>query len=155
MKWDEIDRQTCSVARALSEIGDRWTMLIVRDAFLRARRFEEFAERSGASRNIVADRLDKLVKARIFEQRLYQEKPDRYEYRLTEKGRELFPVLLTLVRWGDKWFDDGEGVPTKYFHTCGHQMQGRVACSECGEPLDLQDTRIEFRYPDRPYWKAY
>ena len=143
MKWSEIEGQTCSIARALSEVGDRWTMLILREAFLRTRRFGDFVERTGAARNLVADRLQKLVLAEILERRVYQQSPERHEYRLTEKGIDLYPVMMSLVRWGDRWHDDGTGRPVEHVHReCGHVMHAEPVCSECGEPLDPREVDV-------------
>ena len=143
MKWEEIGTQTCSIARALSEVGDRWTMLILRDAFLRTRRFADFVERTGAASNLVADRLQKLVEAKILERRLYQQRPDRYEYRLTEKGRDLYPVMMSLAHWGDRWHDDGAGKPLEHVHrSCEQVMHAEIMCSECGDPLDPHDVEV-------------
>ena len=102
MRWNEISGMQCSVARALSVIGDRWTLLVLRDAFLRTRRFEDFQRQLGVTRHLLAGRLKKLVAAGILEKVRYQEKPARYEYRLTEKGRDLHPVIVSLLRWGDR-----------------------------------------------------
>lgn len=154
MKWENIHQQQCSVARSLSEIGDRWTMLLVRDAIMGARRFEEYLERSGASRNIVADRLSRLCEAGILESRRYQEKPDRFEYRLTDKGKDLYPVLMSLLAWGDKWLADGHGEPLTLVHKhCGAQTQGQLCCLACGEPLEYGSTHARLRDPEHPYWK--
>jgi DNA-binding HxlR family transcriptional regulator len=143
MKWDEIGTQTCSIARALGEIGDRWTLLVLREAFLRKRRFADFVSGTGAARNLVADRLGRLVDAGILERRRYQERPERFEYRLTEKGVDLYPVMMALVRWGDRWHDDGRGRPIEHVHRpCGHRMHAEIACSECGEWLDPRDVEV-------------
>ncbi len=143
MKWDEIGSQTCSIARALGEVGDRWTLLVLREAFLRTRRFADFVERTGAARNLVADRLQKLVDAGILERRLYQQRPERHEYRLTEKGRDLYPVMMSLLRWGDRWLDDGRGKPIEHVHRpCAHVMHAEMVCSACGEPLHPRDVDV-------------
>lgn len=143
MRWEEIGNQRCSIARALSEIGDRWTLLVLREAFLRTRRFGDFVERTGASSNLVADRLQKLLDAGVLTRRQYQEKPDRFEYRLTEKGRDLYPVMMALVRWGDRWHDGGAGRPLEHVHRrCDHVMHAEMTCSECGEPLDPRDVAV-------------
>ncbi len=143
MRWDEIGTQTCSIARALGEIGDRWSLLVLREAFLRTRRFGDFVERTGASRNLVADRLHKLVGAGILERRRYQEHPPRDAYRLTEKGRDLYPVMMALVRWGDRWHDDGRGAPVEHVHrSCGQAMHAEPVCSECGERLDPRQVAV-------------
>ena len=141
MRWNEIGSEVCSVARALSVVGDRWTLLILREAFLRTRRFRDFQEHLGAARNIVADRLQKLVDAGVMERRRYRERPPRYEYRLTEKGVDLYPVVLALANWGDKWLDEGKGRPIENVHRpCGHVMSAVPTCSECGEALDPRDV---------------
>jgi DNA-binding HxlR family transcriptional regulator len=98
----DYEGQNCSVARTLELVGERWTLLIVRDAFLGRRRFDEFQESLGIARNILTDRLAKLVDHGIFERIRYQERPERYEYRLTDKGRDLRVPLLALMQWGDQ-----------------------------------------------------
>jgi DNA-binding HxlR family transcriptional regulator len=141
MKWKEIDSQPCSIARTLSVIGDRWTMLILRSAFLRTRRFDDFQQQIGMTSHLLANRLNKLVKMGVMEKRPYQERPLRYEYRLTEQGRDLYPVLLSLVAWGDKWLDGGEGPPLEYLHQrCGHKHRAVMVCSECREPIDPREV---------------
>lgn len=155
MKWDNIDQQHCSVARSLAEIGDRWTLLIIRDAVMGARRFEDFVERSGAARNIVTDRINKLCDAKILQAQVYQQKPDRYEYRLTEKGTDLYPVLLALLGWGDKWHLDADKVPMQLSHSaCGHPTHAVPVCNECREELKYGSTVAALRDPTRPYWQT-
>jgi DNA-binding HxlR family transcriptional regulator len=140
MRWSEIDQQDCSVAQALSVVGDRWTMLILKEAFMRVRRFEEFLERTGAPRPVLSDRLKTLVDNGVLEKRLYSERPDRFEYRLTEKGLDLWPVLISLLRWGDKWMTGNEGPPVEVRHKgCGHAGHPELACPECGEWLAATD----------------
>jgi DNA-binding HxlR family transcriptional regulator len=104
--WEVLGRdyqgqEACSVARTLEIVGERWTWLIVRDAFLGLTRFDEFHESLGIARNVLADRLSRLVEAGVFERVLYRERPARYEYRLTEKGHDLFTTLNALRQWGD------------------------------------------------------
>lgn len=153
MKWEQIGQQHCSVARSLAEIGDRWTLLLVRDAIMGAKKFEEYLERSGAARNIVTDRLNKLCIAGILEKHLYQEKPDRFEYRLTDKGKDLYPVLIGLLAWGDKWHSDGGGPPIELTHrACAKVTRAIPHCSECSEPMEFGSTRTHLRDPARPYW---
>jgi DNA-binding HxlR family transcriptional regulator len=131
----------CSVARTLSVIGDRWTLLVLRDAFLRTRRFEDFQRRLGVTRHLLADRLRKLVEAGILERLRYQEKPARYEYKLTEKGRDLYPVIVALLRWGDRWMTDESGPPLTLVHkACGHTMHPSLVCPDCGEPIGPRDV---------------
>ena len=143
MRWRDVGEQTCSIARALSVVGDRWTLLVLREAFLRTRRFEDFQERTGAARNVLSDRLEKLVGHGVLERRPYQERPTRYEYRLTEKGLDLYPVMMALVGWGDRWLDGGRGRPIEHRHKqCGHIMHMEAVCSECGEPLDPRAVEV-------------
>jgi DNA-binding HxlR family transcriptional regulator len=99
----DYEGQNCSIARALEVVGERWTLLIVRDAFLGVRRFDEFQERLGIARNVLADRLNRLVDEGILERVRYNERPERFEYRLTRKGRDLVPALVSLRQWGDKY----------------------------------------------------
>ena len=141
MRWDDIDKQVCSVARSLSVVGERWTMLIIRDAFLGTRRFDEFQRNLGITRHRLSERLGKLVDAGVLVKVPYNDRPLRYEYRLTRKGLGLYPVLLTLARWGDEWMDKGEGVPMEYVHQkCGQITQPVLTCSECNEPLKPQEV---------------
>jgi DNA-binding HxlR family transcriptional regulator len=99
----DYEGQNCSIARALEVVGERWTLLLVRDAFLGVRRFDEFQERLGIARNVLADRLNRLVDEGILERVRYNERPERFEYRLTRKGRDLVPALVSLRQWGDKY----------------------------------------------------
>jgi DNA-binding HxlR family transcriptional regulator len=103
MLGHNYEGQNCSVARTLELVGERWTLLVVRDAFHGRRRFEEFQESLGIARNVLADRLQKLVAHGIFERVLYQEKPERHEYVLTPKGRDLRLALAALMQWGDTY----------------------------------------------------
>jgi len=102
MKWTDLDENWCPVARTLSLVGDRWTLLILRDCFLGLSKFDEFASSTGATRHIVSDRLKRLVEAEILEKIAYSQRPKRYEYKLTEKGQEFAPALLAFRDWGKK-----------------------------------------------------
>ena len=115
---------SCSIARTLDVIGDRWTILILRDCFRGVRRFDEFQRDLGIARNILTDRLQKLVDHGVLARRPYQQRPARYEYRLTPRGVSLSPALVALMRWGDTWLSDDAGVPLELTH------------KECGTPLD-------------------
>jgi DNA-binding HxlR family transcriptional regulator len=135
------DTQVCSVARALETIGDRWTMLIIRDAFLGMRRFEDFQRDLGVARNVLSDRLGRLVDDGILERSPYQERPERFEYRLTEKGIDLWPVLVSLMKWGDRHAPEAAGPPTLVLHRgCGGEVDARFVCSACGEPVDARSA---------------
>ncbi|MFU8865837.1 MAG: winged helix-turn-helix transcriptional regulator [Rhodobacterales bacterium] len=101
MKWNELHNEACPVARGLSVIGDRWTMLILRDCFLGIRRFEQMQQRLGITRHVLADRLRKLEADGVLRREAYQERPVRFEYRLTDKGKSLYPVLVTLIDWAN------------------------------------------------------
>ena len=140
MRWEDIDSQVCSIARALAIFGDRWTLLIIRDAFRKVRRFSDFQQSLGITRHRLSDRLNRLVEAGILEKRLYDEKRERYEYRLTEKGLDLYPVLMSVVNWGDKWVCDGDGSPVIFKHkTCGHQTRPKMVCDVCDQEIDARD----------------
>ena len=144
MRWREIAEMNCSIARTLSIVGDRWTLLVLRDCFLGARRFDEFSDSLGLSPHLLSTRLAKLVEAGVLERRPYQYKPVRYEYRLTEKGRDLYPVIAGLVRWGDRWMADDEGPPVTLVHrACGHATTPTLVCSECGDDIDPRAIRAE------------
>jgi DNA-binding HxlR family transcriptional regulator len=126
----------CSIARTLDSIGERWAFLILRDVFLGVTRFEDLQRDLGIARNVLAERLDALVEDGVLERRAYQERPVRHEYVLTEKGRDLQPVLLAIMAWGDRWQSRASGPPVKLRHeTCGHDTTAEVVCSCCGEPL--------------------
>ena len=140
MKWDDIQDIPCSVARALSVVGDRWTLLIIRDCFLGTKRFDQFQKRIGVPRPRLTERLNKLVEHEILRKVPYQEKPVRYEYKLSRKGVDLYPVIMTLVKWGDTWMAGEDGPPVEYMHTkCGSKMSAELSCSECGETLDPRE----------------
>ncbi len=143
MRWSTLEKETCSVARAVSVIGDRWTLLILRDCFLRVRCFESFQERLGITRHILADRLRKLVKAGVLAKVQYQSRPRRYEYRLTDKGLDLHPIMLSLVHWGDTHMAGRKGRPVLHRHVaCAHDFDPVLTCSECGEAVNAKDVRV-------------
>ena len=100
------ETMACSVARTLNIIGEWWTLLVLRDVFYGIRRFDALRRHLGISRKVLASRLNTLVEHKVLERALYQRHPDRYEYRLTERGRELFPVIVMLMAWGDKWLSE-------------------------------------------------
>jgi DNA-binding HxlR family transcriptional regulator len=143
MRRASFEEMNCSVARALEEIGEWWSLLIIRDAFLGITRFEDFRERLGIARNILTSRLDTLVDADILERRLYDEARERYDYVLTAKGRALWPVLTTLRQWGDKHIVGRGNEPIKMRHeTCGALTTAHLACDACGERLSARDSRV-------------
>ena len=131
----------CSVARALDLLGDRWTFLILRECFFGVRRFGQLARNLGMSRKILSDRLGRLVEARVLERRLYRSDPDRYEYRLTDTGKELYPAILALLRWGDEHLAGEDGPPLLLRHRpCGADTTSKLVCSECGAELRADDV---------------
>jgi DNA-binding HxlR family transcriptional regulator len=143
MRKTSFARWPCSIARTVDLLGDAWTPLIVRDAFYGARRFDEFQSGLGIARNTLADRLRRLVDEGLMHKQLYLTEPRRYEYLLTEKGRDFFAVLAVMSQWGDRWLAGDEGPPVTYHHnTCGHDTQPTVVCEVCREPLDAGNTSM-------------
>jgi DNA-binding HxlR family transcriptional regulator len=143
MKWGSLDEQSCSVSRTLAVIGDRWSLLILRDCFLRVRRFEEFQSRLGITRHLLADRLKKLVACGVLRRVPYQTRPERHEYILTQKGLDLHPILMAIVHWGDSHMTDVRGRPILLEHkTCGKMFDPVMVCSECHEPLKAREVRV-------------
>jgi DNA-binding HxlR family transcriptional regulator len=142
MKVSDFPRDTCSVANALEIIGDRWAIHVLRESFLGVTRFEQFRRNIGVAKNILSHRLNTLVAGGVLERRLYSERPPRYEYRLTEKGLDLYSVLIELMRWGNKWTPSpyGPGVILEH-RGCGKTIEPALACPECGEIVRPQDIR--------------
>jgi len=136
------ENQDCSIARALETIGERWTLLILRDAFLGTRRFDDFQKSLGVARNVLTTRLKSLVDAGLLERRRYQERPERYEYRLTEKGIDLWPVLFTLMKFGDKHAVEGDDLPpTLVTHrACGTEIDEHMCCPACGIQVSAREV---------------
>jgi DNA-binding HxlR family transcriptional regulator len=132
--------RSCSVARTLELVGEKWALLAVREVFLGNRRFDEMTRRTGAPRDTLAARLRTLTGAGILERRQYSEHPARFEYQLTEAGRELYPVILTLMRWGDEHLAGEAGPPLVLQHNCGHPLVAQVVCEACGEPASSRST---------------
>jgi len=132
MRWKQIDTMTCSVARTLSVIGDRWTMLIIRDVFLGIRRFDAIQQDLQLTPHRLSDRLRKLVRDGILRRVAYDKRPPRFEYRLTEKGIDLYPVMATMTEWGDRWMAGRAGVPVELVHRpCGHTIKPELICPSC------------------------
>ena len=132
----------CSIAQALEIVGEWWTLLILRDAFLGVRRFDDFVRRLGISRNVLTDRLDTLVDAGILQRRPYDEARGRYDYLLNDKGRALWPVMTALRQWGDEWVYGAGNEPLVIEHRgCGCTTTAVMTCSSCGDPLDARSVR--------------
>jgi len=133
--------QLCSIAKSLEVIGERWSLLIVRDVFNGNRRFGEIQASLGVARNVLAARLQKLVDEDILERRQYQASPPRHEYFLTEKGLDLWPTLIALLNWGDRYSPSPGGAPKVIFHkVCGGQVSERGICESCGQVLHARDA---------------
>ena len=144
MRRTSFADMNCSVARSLEVVGEWWTMLIVREAFNGVRRFDDFQARLGIARNVLAARLQRLVDHGILERRRYHERPERFEYRLTEKGMDLYPVLIALMGWGDRWQAGPEGPPVRLTHeTCGQAPDAVLACSHCGGRLLPREVKAD------------
>lgn len=135
--------QDCSLARTLAVIGDRWTLMVLREAFRRVRRFEDFQKHLGIARRVLTERLAHLVEQGVLEKRPYQDKPVRHEYRLTAKGRDLYPAMVALMQWGDRHYAGPDGPPLLQEHvTCGHDFHAVTTCSVCGEVVDPRAVRV-------------
>ena len=142
----------CSIARAVDLLGDWWTPLVLRECFYGVRRFDDFQRSLGIGRNILTQRLNRLVDEGLLERRQYHDRPVRHEYVLTDKGRDFFTVIAALVRWGDRWLAGEYGPPVVLQHrTCGHDLEADVVCAHCGEAVQLRDvrTRLGPGYPQR------
>jgi DNA-binding HxlR family transcriptional regulator len=145
------DTQACSMARSLEVVGERWTLLILRDIFLGIRKFEDLHRSLGVARNILQARLELLTEEGVVEKRPYQE--GRHEYCLTPKGQELWPALMALLRWGDKHYAP-DGRPRLIKHRdCGGEVTDRLACGKCGKTLSLNDLYWEWG-PGAEAWEA-
>lgn len=141
MKWDDLAAEPCSVARTVAVIGDRWTLMILRDCFLGVRRFEDFQTRLGISRTIVADRLKALVDEGVLRKEAYQDRPVRSEYRLTQKGLDLYPVMMAVVNFGDRHYAGEAGPPLLHRHkSCGCDFHPVLTCSECAGPVTAREV---------------
>jgi len=135
-----VAARSCSIANALEVIGERWTLLALREVLLGNRRFDQIVQQTGASRDILATRLRKLVEVGLLERRQYEPHPPRYEYHPTDAGKSLHTVLLTLMEWGDRHVTQGPP-PTVLEHSCGEVLHPRVVCEHCNEPVELGDSR--------------
>lgn len=152
MKKASFAGMHCSVAQSLEVIGEWWTLLILRDAFLGVTRFDDFAKRLGIARNVLTARLDTLVDNDVLTRVPYDEARGRYDYRLTDKGRALLPVMTAIRQWGDEWILGGKKAPIVVEHTtCGHLSRGVFTCDHCGEELTTRTLKARpgpgFREP--------
>lgn len=136
----------CSVARSLQIIGDRWTFLLIRELFFGVRRFDEFAANLGIASNILTDRLQRLTGHGIIGKHAYQTRPERFEYRFTERGLDLYGPMIVMMRWGDRWLSGGKPPLLLRHKPCGKDFFARVVCSACREELDPKEMQYELRY---------
>ncbi|MDQ5894080.1 MAG: hypothetical protein QG596_341 [Actinomycetota bacterium] len=144
MKYEELIEQPCSITRPMTVLGDRWTFLIVKQSFAGVRRFEDFLTSLGISRGLLSERLDRLVEHGILDREPYKdERRTRMEYRLTTKGRDLYPILIAIRDWGDTYMAP-DGPPVHYRHAgCGGEAHVHITCDKCGEELSAHDVAPE------------
>ena len=141
MRRTDTSGWPCNIARTAHVLGDVWNVLLIRQACLGTRRFDDFQRALGIGRNILTGRLQGLVDAGVFDRVAYQTRPARHEYRLTDKGRDAYSVLAAMDAWGRRWLAGPEGTPVLLNHgRCGHDMHAVVVCSECREPLDVREV---------------
>jgi DNA-binding HxlR family transcriptional regulator len=131
----------CSIAATLDVIGDRWTLLVLRDLFRGVRRFSDLVDDLGIAKNLLSDRLKRLVEDGIVEKVEYQTRPVRYEYRLTAKGADLSPALIALMRWGDEWYANGDPPVVLVHESCGTPLVQHVECPHCNEVVSPGKVR--------------
>jgi DNA-binding HxlR family transcriptional regulator len=133
---------TCTVARTVAIVGDSWTQMILREMFLGSRRFDDLQRYTGVSPHLLSQRLKRLEAAQIVRRYAYSDRPPRHEYQLTEKGRDLWPVILALKAWGDRWLTGVRESPIALTHvTCGQETRPYVVCSACGDPIEARTAR--------------
>ena len=139
--------EACPSARTIDVVGDAWTPVLMREAFMGRRRFDDFQKALSLSRGVLAQRLARLVDEGMLEKRLYQERPERYEYVLTDKGRDFYPVLAAMWRWGSDWlWEDGDQTPLELRHRdSGETIQPRVVDEHSGEAIDVRKIRVGAR----------
>ncbi|MEW2166635.1 helix-turn-helix domain-containing protein [Streptomyces sp. NPDC007084] len=143
------DARPCSIADTLALVGEKYSLLVLREVSLGATRFDQLVRNTGAPRDVLTTRLRRLVDAGVLRKVRYSERPKRYEYRATEAGLELEPVLLTLMAWGDRHLREGDARPMVLEHTCGHELVPQVVCRECGEQVEHDDLTA---HPQSPGW---
>ncbi len=142
MSRADLSTQTCSIARAVAQVGDEWTIMILREMFMGTRRFDDFLRFTGMSSHLLSVRLKKLEAQGVIRREAYSERPLRHEYRLTRMGRELWPVVIALKQWGDRWLVAAEP-PVEIVHKgCGHETRPQLTCSACGEAMQAHDATI-------------
>lgn len=145
MSRTDLAADLCTLARTAELFGDAWTLTILRELFLGERRFDDLLRQTGASPHILSQRLKRLVAAGILRRETYSDHAARYDYRLTDKGRAIWPVVIAMKAWGDRWLDDATnpaGPPVAIEHKgCGRIVVPRMTCPDCGEPMTAHDAR--------------
>lgn len=149
MKDSPLGVRPCTMAAALDIVGERWSLLVLRELAYDVHTFARIAGYTGAPRDVLTDRLRKLETAGVIERRLYSEHPPRYEYHMTQAGRELFPAMISLLEWGSKWAVDAPAV--EFQHACGKLVELRLDCAHCGEPVTRASlTPVKAAAPTTP-----
>ncbi|MER5378675.1 helix-turn-helix transcriptional regulator [Streptomyces sp. NBC_00647] len=143
------DARPCSIAATLALVGEKYSLLVLREVSLGATRFDQLVRNTGAPRDVLTTRLKRLVDAGLLEKAEYSDRPRRYEYRPTRAGLELEPVLLTLMAWGDRHLQEGGFRPMVLEHTCGHELVPQLVCRECGEQVEHDALTA---HPQAPGW---
>ncbi|MFZ5572298.1 MAG: winged helix-turn-helix transcriptional regulator [Thermodesulfobacteriota bacterium] len=155
MKPTPVSHRVCSVARTLEILGDRWIFLILREAFFGVRNYDQFLSNLGIATNILSDRLKILVSHGILEKRKDRVDARRNRYRLTEKGLDLYTIVLAFMQWGDRWLADADGPPLELFHkNCGNRLTPVMSCAACGKPVIPKEVGYMEKNPFQPKGKT-
>jgi DNA-binding HxlR family transcriptional regulator len=146
MRRTSFSKWPCSIARTMDFLGDWWTPLVLREIFLGTTRFDEMQRALSIGRNVLAERLRRLTREGVLRRDKYQDHPPRYEYHPTAKGLDFYPVLLAVVRWGDRWLHGDKGPPLLLRHTrCGEITHGELVCAHCRKPLPHGEVQAELQ----------
>jgi len=151
MQRKSFQNMRCPVARSLERVGEWWSMLILRDALAGMTRFDEFQKSLKIAPNILTDRLSRLVANGVFYRRQYQSSPDRYEYLLTDMGRDLYGPFIAMLRWGDRWLSKGKPPLLLKHVACGHDFHAAVVCDRCKEPIVAADMQYRLAYDPKSF----
>ena len=142
MRWTDVGEERCSIARALAVLGDRWTLLVLRECFNGVRRFDAFQARLGVTRHVLTERLRRLERHGVLTRVPYQDRPLRHEYRLTAKGRDLFPIMVTLMTWGDRHEAAPDGPPVRLVdRETGQPVTPLLVDERTGRPVGTRTVR--------------
>lgn len=151
MSKSDLAAKTCTLARAVEIVGDGWTLMILREMFLGIRRFDDFQRQTGASPALISGRLRKMEEAGLIRREAYSAHPPRFEYRLTDMGKALWPAIIALKTWGDEWVDgpvDGRATPVEIIHkSCGNVIVPQMTCPDCGEAMAAHDAHARLSAP--------